>query len=195
MLLVAIASIAAACSSHSAGGARAATRSAPREEVMVTMGAIETSNLDLSADRRDTWTQIAFDRLLPDGSVLADLADENVTAERVIETQLPELETLHPDIVTIWVESADVRLVTPPTTYRAELTQLVDGARVAGARHVLLLTPPAAQQDLTGVLAGSVAAVASATGATLVQLGDTSDRYTLTGQRRIAAAVVAAVGR
>ena len=123
---------------------------------------------------------------MPAAAVFVNLAGDNVTAERVIDTQLPELAALHPDVVTIWVESADVRLATPAATYQVELGRLVAGARRAGARKVLVLTPPANEQNLSGGLAASVADVAAQTGATLVKLGDTSDRYTDAGQRRIA---------
>ena len=69
----------------------------------------------------------------------------------------------------------------------------MDGAHRAGARQVLLLTPPAAQADLSGGLEPTVAAAAAASGATLVVLPDTSHRYSDAGQRAIAAAVIAAL--
>ena len=161
--------------------------------VLVSMGAIETSNLDFRTDRRDTWTQLVFTHAMPGASVFVNLAGDNITAERVIETQLPELASLHPDVVTIWVEAADVRLATPPATYQRELTELIAGARQAGASKVLLLTPPASEANLSGGYAASVAEVASKTGATLVPLDDTSDRYSDDGQRHIADAVIAAL--
>ena len=122
-----------------------ATGSGPQPEVLVTMGGIETSNLDVRVDPRDSWTQLVFSRAMPADTVSYNLAAANITAERVIETQLPELAGLHPDVVTIWVEGADVRLATPPAEYQAELAALVGAARQAGARRVLLLTPPADQ--------------------------------------------------
>ena len=186
-------SVVSACSSSGPTVANAPAGSDAAPPVLVTMGAVETSNLDFRTDRRDTWTQIAFDKGMPAAAVLVNLAGDNITAQRVIDTQLPELASLHPDVVTIWVESADVRLATPATTYQAELSQLVAGARQAGARKVLLLTPPASERDLSGAFAASVAEVASKTGATLVALGDTSDRYSDEGQRRIAASVIAAL--
>ena len=191
--MVVLTSALAACSSVGPNLANAPAGPEAAPPVLVTMGAIETSNLDFRTDRRDTWTQIAFDQGMPTAAVLINLAGDNITAERVIDTQLPELATLHPSVVTIWVESADVRLATPAATYQAELAQLVAGARQAGASKVLLLTPPASEQNLSGALAASVADVATKTGATLVTLDDTSDRYSDAGQRHIAASVVAAL--
>jgi len=188
-LLIAV----AACSSPGPAPASAPVGPGARPTVLVTMGAIETSNLDFRTDRRDTWTQIVFSQATPAAAVFVNLAAQNVTAQRVIDTQLPELASLHPDVVTIWVEAADVRLSTPVVTYQAELAQLVSGARQAGARKVLLVTPPAGQSNLAGGLAAAVAAVAARTGATLVRLGDTSDRYSDAGQRRIASSVIAAL--
>lgn len=192
-LIVAIALLVASCSSSGPSVAAAPSTATTKPVVFVTMGAIETSNLDYDADRLDTWPQIVFAKAMPSSAVFVDLAGGNVTAERVIDTQLPELASLHPDVVTIWVEAADVRLVTPTATYQAELTQLIAGARRAGAHQVLLLTPPRSQPDLTGALAATVAQTASATGATLVHLDDTSDRESNAGQRRIAASVIAAI--
>ena len=192
-IVVLLMSALAACSSAGPNLADAPSGTALDPPVLVTMGAVETSNLDFRTDRRDTWTQIVFDKGMPTAAVLVNLAGDDITAERVIDTQLPELAALHPDVVTIWVESADVRQATPAATYRAELAQLVAGARQAGARKVLLLTPPASEQNLSGALAASVADVATRTGATLVELGDTSDRYSDAGQRRIATSVLGAL--
>jgi hypothetical protein len=183
----------AACSSAQSTPAAEPAGPSPTPSVLVTIGGIETSNLDYRTDRRDTWTQIAFAQGMPAAAVLANLAGDDVTAESAVDTQLPELASLHPDVVTIWVESTDVRNGTPAADYRAELTQLVAGARRAGAHRVLLLTPPLDQQNLAGGLADSVAAVAASTGATLVRLDDTSDRYSVAGQRQIARSVVAAM--
>jgi GDSL-like Lipase/Acylhydrolase family len=183
----------AACSSPPPDLTEGRAGNEARPSVLVSMGAIETSNLDFRTDRRDTWTQLVFTHAMPAASVFVDLAGDNITAERVIETQLPELASLHPDVVTIWVEAADVRLATPPSTYQRELTELIAGARQAGARKVLLMTPPASEANLSGGYAGSVAAVASRTGATLVNLDDTSDRYSDDGQRHIADSVIAAL--
>ena len=193
ILLAVLAVGAVACTSSGPGLASAPAGTAARPVVLVAMGAIETSNLDRRNDPADTWTQLVLTHGMPAAAVFVNLAGDNVTAERVIDTQLPELASLHPDVVTIWVESADVRLATPAATYQVELGRLVAGARRAGARKVLVLTPPASEQNLSGGLAASVADVAAQTGATLVKLGDTSDRYTDAGQRRIADSVIAAL--
>ncbi len=184
---------AAACASGGPGPASAPARTEARPSVLVAMGAVETSNVDRRNDPADTWTQLVLVHGMPAAAVLIDLAGDDITAERVIDSQLPALSSLHPDVVTIWVESADVRLATPAATYQAELSRLVTGARQAGARKVLLLTPPTREQNRSGALAVSVAEVAAQTGATLVRLGDTSDRYTDAGQRRIADSVIAAL--
>ncbi len=193
LALMATAGAAAGCSAGRSALTSPAGARGPRPEVMVTMGGIETSNLDVRIDRRDSWTQLVFNQALPAAAVSYDLAADNITAERVIDDQLPELASLHPDVVTIWVEGADVRLATPAAEYQTELDALVGGARRAGARQVLLLTPPAEQADLAGGLEPAVAAAAAASGATLVVLPDTSDRYSDAGQRAIAGAVLAAM--
>jgi hypothetical protein len=193
-VMVSIALVLVGCSSSSPTVADAPTGTNPRPAALVTMGGIQTSNLDFQTDRRDTWTQMVFTEAMPTAAVLVNLAGDNdVTAESTIDTQLPDLASLHPDVVTIWVESADVRRSTPAADYQSQLAELVAGARQAGARKVLLLTPARDQQDTAGGLADAVAAAAAQTGATLVWLGDTSDRYSDAGQRRIADAVITAL--
>ncbi len=160
---------------------------------MVALGGLETSNLDFRTDRRDTWTQLVLTEALPAAAVQVDLAGEDATAAQVAAGQLPELTSLHPDIVTIWAETADAADATPPATYQAELVDLVAGARRAGATRVLMLTPPVGPAGGPGGLAASVAAAAARSGATLVSLGDTSNRRSDVGQRAIAASVTAAL--
>jgi hypothetical protein len=190
---LALAAAVAGCSSGRSTRASAPVAAGARPEVLVTVGGVETSNVDFRTDRRDTWPQIVLTDGLPAAAVLVDLAGDDVTAAGAVDDQLPSLASLHPDAVTIWVESADVRRATSPATYRAELSQLVEAARRAGASKVLLLTPPASESNLSGGLAATVAEVAAGSGATLVRLGDTSDRYSDQGQRQIADAVIAAL--
>ncbi len=184
---------AAACTSAGPITAQAPSGPQPRPTVLVTLGGLETSNLDFRTDRRDTWTQLVFTRALPAAAVTVNLAGQDVTAGQVLAEQLPQLAAVHPNVVTIWVETADVAQATPPAAYQAELVELVAGARRAGARRVLLSTPAATSPGGAGGLAGSVAAAASSSGATLVVLGDTADRQSDAGQRAIAAAVTAAL--
>lgn len=187
--------VAASCSSGGSGlstPAPPATDGGP-SEVLVAIGGGETTNVGRN-DLADNWTQLVF-ATQPPGAVYVNLATDNATIHSALEDQLPQADALHPTVAMIWVESADARLGTPPEEYRDGLTRLVDGVRQAGASRILLLTPALSTTDAGGNLADSIAQVATATGATLVNVGDVSDRGDDSGQRRIADAVGAALGQ
>jgi len=186
--------LAAGCSSS--GGST--TSDAPPETnagpgvVYVAVGAKETNNRD-RADLQDNWPQIVFAESIPSGGIYVNLATDDATVQSALDGQLPQAASLHPTIATVWVESSDARLGTPASVYRQKLTALVDGLHAAGATQILLLTPATSTTDAGGDLADSVAQVAKATGATLVALGDVSDRADDAGQRRIADSVSGAL--
>ena len=161
--------------------------------VYVAIGGVETLNGSRD-DIQDNWPQIVFAEKLPAGTVYVNLATDSATARSALDYQLPRAQALHPTVATVWVESADVRSGVAAAVYRDQLTQIVQGLQTAGARRVLLLTPSRTQADLAGGLADSVTEVARQTGAVVVDLGDTSDRQDDPGQRRIADAVMAAMG-
>ena len=179
--------VAAGCSSS--GGST--TSDAPPETnagpaaVFVALGAKETNNRDRD-DLQDNWPQIVFAETIPSGGVYVNLATDDATVQSALDAQLPQATALHPTMATVWIESSDARLGTPAAVYRQKLTALVEGLRAAGATQILLLTPATSRTDAGGDLADSVAQVAKATGATLVALGDVSDRADDAGQRRIA---------
>ena len=160
--------------------------------VFVALGATETNNSD-RRDLQDNWAQIVFAETIPSGGVYVNLATDDATVQSALDGQLPQAAALHPTIATVWIESADASLGTPAATYAAKLTQLVEGLRAAGASQILLLTPGTSTTDAGGDLAPEVAQVADATGATLVSLGDVSDRTDDPGQRRIADQVSSAL--
>lgn len=160
--------------------------------VFVALGGIETLNRSRD-DIADNWPQIVFAEHLPAGAVYVNLATEGATTRSVLQDQLPQAQALHPTIATIWVEAADVRRGTSTSVYRDQLTQIIKALQSAGAQRVLLMTPAAAQSDLSGGYADSVRQVATDTGAVYVELGDTSGRQDDPGQRSIANSVMAAM--
>jgi hypothetical protein len=161
--------------------------------VYLAVGGIETLNADRD-DIQDNWPQIVFGEALPNGAVYVNLATDDATVSSALADQLPQAGPLHPTVASVWLEDADTRIATSPAAYRDALAQLVAGLRAAGATQVLLLTSGAGRAGPTGPFHDAVAQVASDTGARLVELGDTSGRADDAGQRRIADAVVAAMG-
>ena len=186
--------VAAGCSSGPDGTSSAAPpeTSATPPVVFVALGAKETNNSD-RRDLQDNWAQIVFADTIPSGGVYVNLATDDATVQSALDEQLPQAVALHPTVATVWIESADAHLGTPAATYARKLTELVEGLRAAGAGRVLLLSPATSSTDVGGDLAPAVAQVAAATGATLVELGDVSDRAEDPGQRRIADQVSSAL--
>jgi hypothetical protein len=158
--------------------------------VYVAMGGAETLN-GARSDLPDNWPQLVFAEHLPAGAVYVNLATGGGTVKSALDGQLPQARDLHATVATLWFENADLRLGTATRVYHDELATLVDDLQSSGIRVVLIRS---------GVWAGdppplpaTVALVAESSGATLVDLGDISDRNDDSGQRRIAAQIAAAV--
>ena len=186
-----------ACSSGSNLAAPAAPAAGGGVEqpsaVFVAIGGAETLN-SARNDIQDNWPQIVFAEHLPAGTLYVNLATDGATAASAGTGQVAQAAALHPTVAVVWVETADVKMGTPPAQYQTQLRQVVTLLQAAGAHQVLLLSPSAAQPDMGGGLAASVQQVATDTGAVFVDLGDTSGRQDDAGQRRIADAVMAALG-
>jgi len=170
----------AGCSSGSSGTASEAppVTDPVAPVVYVALGGMETLNAEHMAP----------------GGVYVNLATEDGTVKSAIDGQLPAALGAHATVATVWLESADLRLGTPLRVYRDELTTLVDDLQAGGMKVYLLRSGPSVPTDVAAPLQSTVAVVAGQTGATLVDLGDISDRNDDAGQRRIADTVAAAIG-
>ena len=185
----------AGCSSGSSGTASEAppVTDPVAPVVYVALGGMETLNAD-RRDLPDNWPQLLFAEHMAPGGVYVNLATEDGTVKSAIDGQLPAALGAHATVATVWLESADLRLGTPLRVYRDELTTLVDDLQAGGMKVYLLRSGPSVPTDVAAPLQSTVAVVAGQTGATLVDLGDISDRNDDAGQRRIADTVAAAIG-
>jgi hypothetical protein len=165
---------------------------APPPVVFVAMGGIETLNSDRD-DLPDNWTQLVFAEQVRPGGVYVNVASEGATADSALDGQLAQALDLHATAATVWLESADLRLGTSVQTYREQLTTLVEELQAAGVKVYLLRSDAGSDAGDPPPLQASIAEVAGQTGATLVDLGDVSDRFEDAGQRRIADTVGAAL--
>jgi hypothetical protein len=188
-----VALVGSSCSSGSSGSSSEAPPvTDPQPPVVyVAMGGVETLNSDRN-DLPDNWPQLVFAEHLPAGAVYVNLATGGGTVKSAIDGQLPEALDLRATVATLWFENADLRLGTATRVYHDELTTLVEDLQAAGV-HVVLIRSGVWTGD-PPPLQATVGLVAEATGATLVDLGDISDRNDDTGQRRIASQVAAAIG-
>jgi hypothetical protein len=160
--------------------------------VYVAMGGIETLNSDRSRDLPDNWPQVLFAEHMAPGGVYVNAATESATAKSAIDGQLPTALDLHATVATVWLESADVRLGTSIRVYHDELRTMVEDLQAGGVKVYLLRSGPSDGE--AAPIQATVAVVGGETGATVVDLGDISDRENDSGQRRIANTVATAMG-
>ena len=80
---------------------------------------------------------------LPDLELVANLGVNGFTSRDVISVELPKLDALRPEFITLLIGVNDVVQGVPPETYRANVLQILDDAvdRV-GADRVLVVTTP-----------------------------------------------------
>lgn len=80
---------------------------------------------------------------LPALQLVANLGVNGFTSRDVIEVELPQLDGLRPELITLLIGVNDVVQGVPPETYRRNVGQILDDliARV-GAGHVLVVTTP-----------------------------------------------------
>ncbi len=79
----------------------------------------------------------------PTLELVANLGVDGYTSRDVIEVELPQLDALRPDFVTVLVGVNDVVQGVPPETYRANLARILDDLRSRiGPQRVLVVTTP-----------------------------------------------------
>jgi lysophospholipase L1-like esterase len=94
-------------------GAAAASPSAEASEPLrlVTLGDAYTAGTDTLAPKRDSWPAqlvAAMERGEVHLQLIANLAEASQTSQDVIRTQLPQVESLAPDVVTLQVGVNDI---------------------------------------------------------------------------------------
>jgi len=154
-------------------------------------------------DLRSRWTQVFYRSALRTGGVLYDLSTGGETVAEVLDGELPQALALHPELVSVWLSTADIVAGTSPPVYEHELEHLVGAFTRTGATVLLANAPP---PDVVSALAtcgpgpsacagrggpvpqtpalatavsaynGAIASVARATGADLVDIYSALER-------------------
>jgi lysophospholipase L1-like esterase len=76
-------------------------------------------------------------------ALLANLGVNGYTSADVIREELPELDALRPQVLTLLIGVNDVVQGVPPETYRRNVERILDDlVRRVGAGHVLVVTTP-----------------------------------------------------
>jgi hypothetical protein len=106
-------------------------------------------------DLRSLWPQLFYQSVIGTGGTFYDFTNPDQTIAHVISQVLPNALAVHPDLVTVWVSTADIVAGTTPSTYEDELRQLVRPLRKRGAIVLLADVAPAALDPAIGVCKSS----------------------------------------
>ena len=161
---------------------------------LVTLGDSYTAGTGV--ERRDSWPQQlvrAMDkdlRLRP----VANLADVNITSEYVLADQLPQLASLHPDVVSLLVGANDVIARVTLEDYQANVTAILDALlQDLPPQRIFVITTPdhtltrhggdfGARETAREALASAnavLAKVAGERGIAVIDISPVSDRVPL----------------
>jgi acyl-CoA thioesterase-1 len=134
----------AACSAG--GGARPAAQVPATGDgpaiVDVAVGASETVGAGTEDRLRSAWPQVLYTTALPRGAVFYNFGIPVATVAEAIGSELPEALAVHPDLVTVWLNVNDLLAGVTPTTYEAQLDDLVHALRRGGHTRVLVANTP-----------------------------------------------------
>jgi lysophospholipase L1-like esterase len=127
-----VALLASACSGTSP--TTTARANGPSEShVYIAIGEDGSGGFTYRGDLRSMWAQIFYRSALGTSGTFYDYSMPDETAADALQHVLPGALQLHPDLVTIWLGTADIVVGTSPSVYGQELEKLVEGFRREGA--------------------------------------------------------------
>ena len=110
--------------------------------VDVAVGASETVGAGTEDRLRSAWPQVLYTTALPRGAVFYNFGIPGATVAEAIGSELPEALAVHPDLVTVWLNVNDLIAGVTPSTYEAQLDDLVHALRRGGHTRVLVANTP-----------------------------------------------------
>lgn len=131
----------AACGGPQAG-ARHIQRVVTDAHVYAAVGASESVGVGSDRPERDAWTAILYRSALPRDAVFYNFARPGSLVANALQEQLPQALEVHPDLVTVWLNTNDLVHSVPTATYRSQLQQLVHALRQDGHARVLVANTP-----------------------------------------------------
>ena len=102
----------------------------------------DSYTIGTSVNAEDRWpNQLVVD--VPELELVANLAVNGFTSRDVIEVELPQLDALRPEFITLLIGVNDVVQGVPPATYRENVRHILDDvvSRVGAERVVVVTTP------------------------------------------------------
>ena len=134
----------AACGS---GGATASARPSDQPPVLdahvyAAVGASETVGVGSEHPERDAWTQVFYRTALPDSAVFYNFGEPGITVRQALDQEVPSALAVHPDLVTVWLNTNDILHQVPVEAYQDQLDRLVLALRQGGRARVLVANTP-----------------------------------------------------
>jgi acyl-CoA thioesterase I len=110
--------------------------------VYAAVGASETVGWGAGNFTTESWPRVLLDRALPDFR-LVNLGHPGATVEDAIVRELPRLQRVEPDIVTVWLNANDILQGVTAAQYKQDFDRLLRAIEQTGPQQVLVAnTPP-----------------------------------------------------
>ncbi|HXY72360.1 MAG TPA: SGNH/GDSL hydrolase family protein [Actinomycetota bacterium] len=143
--LIATAAAAEACSSVSSPPPGPPAQPNGPAPLYVAVGASETVGVGVADPYRQAWPALFFREALPPSARFVDLGVPGVTVSDALVQEAPAAVSLHPDVVTVWLNVNDLIAGVSAATYGQELTGLLQELRRGGRTQVLVANTPPVQ--------------------------------------------------
>ena len=125
----------------------AATRTPPpaplvNARIFVAIGASETLGLGSQEPEVEAWTSVFYRTALPQSALFYNLGEVGATTAQALRDELPVALGLHPDLVTVWLNTNDLVHGVSPTEYAAQLDRLLSLLAREGVARMLVANTP-----------------------------------------------------
>jgi lysophospholipase L1-like esterase len=143
LVLGIMALVASACSSLTPTTTASANGSGP-SHVFVALGENGLGGSRFQTNLSAAWTQMFYQSALGASGTFYDFSEPDQTVADVLGPELAQAQAVHPDLVTVWLSTADIVDGTDPATYGTELRRLVGALRRRGITVLVAnAVPPA----------------------------------------------------
>jgi len=108
----------------------------------VAVGASETTGFGAEEPLRDSWPRVLYRTALPTSAVFVNMGIPGATVTEALRDELPQALTVHPALVTVWLNVNDIVAGVPAADFERDLGTLVRSLRANGATRVLVANVP-----------------------------------------------------
>jgi lysophospholipase L1-like esterase len=135
--------VASACSTVTPTTTASENESGP-SHVYVALGDNGLGSSRFQTNLRAGWTQMFYTSALGTSGTFYDFSMPDQTVAAVLGQELAQAQAVHPDLITVWLSTADIVEGTDVATYGSELRHLVGALRRQGATVLVAnAVPPA----------------------------------------------------